>query len=1023
MYFYDEDALITRLVHTRQKSNRRVVFLVGSAITAPTRTHGGVPTSEQLVEQIRTLFQDDKNSVQRLEQELAESGGATYQTAFRFLIGRRGLDAANRLIKTAVLAALQSSVRDGLGENIPTDDTLKSLEEEPSNWTLNPSTRALGLLVSKEQKALGSILLTSNFDPLISVAIRDAGGQVTRTALHADGSISQTEGPGCHVIHFHGFWRQSDTLHTVQQLSHDRPKLSASLRDLLKDALVVAIGYGGWDDIFTRALIQVAQDDLATPEVLWCFRSADQRSIEERYRPLLANFSPGIGRGRVNLYAGVDCNLFLPALVSALGIPETTSSPDSSTDGAPILGILDSTQERVILFEIDYGKALEEPLPSTDDWEGRDPELRLLQQSDATVIAISGLGGQGKSTLASYFAQRNVSQPGPFEAFEWRDCREQGHRISTAIASSVLSLSSAGIADADLESRTAEQLVDLLFRALGQRRVLFVFDNVDHYIDLETGDPEGHLATLIDQALTRSHRSLFLFTSRPPIHVDKVRFQSLKLEGLDREAARRLFDKKSRSGAMSETELDELLQVTLGHPIWIAIIAGWTGRDRISIRDALNRIAAGGGELPSRLLNSIWKTLADRHHRILRIMAEMERPETEDTLCEMVEGMTYNKFQQTLRVLKTLNLVQLRLLEGSHEVLDLHPLVRHFVRSTFPKKERSTFITRVLTFLDRRYSAYKSKGDSAVPREFLEYGIQRIDLALNAGLVERATDAYIELSPQLMRRGLAEQCVRLGLRLLAEMDWAHAATSFSKFDAFVQAVAKILIEGDELVSADACISKYEQCIPGRGAQFINLCDIKCYRFWFVGEFEQAMHWGLQGVQLKERTNVDTQFDCDHNYALSMRDSGSPEKALSLFLHGETLDNVLKEDHKIEDRGGPYYGNIGRCLQLIGNLGGALICYRKSARFIEEDTQSSTINRGYIRYWVGQVLQLQKRWEDSTYVLIAALRIWREVAPRKSESILDEIETARGFLVTPIDPEDVPDWKAENRFLSWLNSSS
>ena len=258
---------------------------------------------------------------------------------------------------------------------------------------------------------------------------------------------------------------------------------------------------------------------------------------------------------------------------------------------------------------------------------------------------------------------------------------------------------------------------------------------------------------------------------------------------------------------------------------------------------------------------------------------------------------------------------------------------------------------------------------------------------------------------------------------MSDLDWAEASSTYVEIDRFVYYVAKILTETDEITAADNCIRKYEEAIPSLGAQYINLCNIKCYRYWFVNDFEQAMHWGTQGVELKRRSKVDTKFDCEHNLALATRDAGNYDAALKSFLLGESLDKVLSEDHLDSNRGGPYYGNIGRCLQFKAEYEKALRCYKKSARFLEEGKYSTSLNRGYVRYWVGQVLAKQGRWEAAFYALIAAVRIWKDVAPARAASIEDEIQVVQRKLADFVDPVTVPDWKAENRFLSWLRAST
>ena len=54
----------------------------------------------------------------------------------------------------------------------------------------------------------------------------------------------------------------------------------------------------------------VVRDDTAYPEVLWTFFN-DGKDLSD---PLANRLKPGINRGRVSLYANIDCNRFLPVL-------------------------------------------------------------------------------------------------------------------------------------------------------------------------------------------------------------------------------------------------------------------------------------------------------------------------------------------------------------------------------------------------------------------------------------------------------------------------------------------------------------------------------------------------------------------------------------------------------------------------------------------------------------------------------------------------------------------------------------
>jgi hypothetical protein len=165
----------------------------------------GVPGVRGVIDLIRAEF----DATQQIELERQLSANANpYQAAFSFLLGRRGQQAANQIIKRAVWQArsavatkLASSF--SLGENTP-DDVCRSLDADLDGWNLTPGVEAIGGLIARYPDHFGRAVLTTNFDPLLSVAIAQSRGTFFRTVLHRDGNLGQTEGSGCHIIHLHG---------------------------------------------------------------------------------------------------------------------------------------------------------------------------------------------------------------------------------------------------------------------------------------------------------------------------------------------------------------------------------------------------------------------------------------------------------------------------------------------------------------------------------------------------------------------------------------------------------------------------------------------------------------------------------------------------------------------------------------------------------------------------------------------------------------------------------------------------
>jgi hypothetical protein len=268
-HFFREADLVYRLSKGLERRGRDVIFLVGSALSAPiTREGQGVPIANGIIDLIRSEFSGDPVQLASFDDAVGMAEQKSYQAAFLFLLGRLGQGAANEIVRRAVLRARFPNTAGGpdVDVRIASDDELRVLDLD-SRWELHAGMEALGKLIAHYSNRFGKAVLTTNFDPLIEVAVSRADGQFFKTVLHADGNLSQTVGAGCHIIHLHGYWYGSDTLHTVGQLQHPRPHLRASLASLLRDKILVVCGYGGWDDIFTEAIFDVACDDRKLPNI------------------------------------------------------------------------------------------------------------------------------------------------------------------------------------------------------------------------------------------------------------------------------------------------------------------------------------------------------------------------------------------------------------------------------------------------------------------------------------------------------------------------------------------------------------------------------------------------------------------------------------------------------------------------------------------------------------------------------------------------------------------------------------
>ena len=1012
MYYGSVDLIdrICNAVHTKYKS---VTFLVGSALSLPDRPGGpGVPGVSGMVDLIRAEFAGTAAHGE-FDNNLRGEPATRYQRAFEFLHGRRGPDVANRIVRTAVWNALNvANWPSSLLSKTPDtadSDTCHSLERHVDAWHLPRGVDLLGSLLANHGTTLGRAVLTTNFDPLIEVSVSKHGGQYYRTALDGDGSLEQTVGDGTHIVHLHGYWHGYDTLHMPHQLVQPRPQVGRSLARVVASSTLVVIGYSGWDDVVIRTLSELLSDSVANPEIRWAFHDDDPEAIDSTNARLLSVLAPGIDRGRVTLYQGIDCCALLSAVSEEL---RTHRTPASNSLPAPR-----RTRPHASARTEHAPVESESPL-FVEPWVGRDQELGILASSITPVAFVTGIGGQGKSALAGRFLkQYAVDDSSRFEVWDWRDCREESDRLNTQLLRLVERLSSGATDVSQIEVANIKAVVGILFNVLRNQKALLVFDNVDQYVDLVTLQPIKGLDVLVSEAQTRNHRSFFLFTCRPDVRVDESRAVRVPLTGLTRDQTRKLvmargIPKKDHSLAK------ELHRTTDGHPLWMNLVVMQALRHENGLRGALDLIAHGGATLPD-TTRTIWGMLNEHQRSVLRTMAELDRSEPKSRLLEILPGINVNRVNRALTALQSFHLIETRTQAEGEPLLGLHPIIRQFVRTTFPMRDREKHASAIYRFLDGMIARFKKLLQEEPSYEILEPWTRKAELQITFRRFAEATSTISEVVRPLVNRGYSEEFIRLATLLFAKVDWAEACTSYKDFDTVFYRCLETMIEfGHE--ATENLLTRYEGGIPGKSSQFIMLCDLRCYAEWYAERYDSAIRWGREGKELKERTAVDTAFSTEHHLALALRDAGQVPKAVESFLGGERLEELVTPGKWIHDKEASFYGNIGRCLFLIGRLEGALVCYVKSAQLLEKDHEhGARLNKGYIRFWIAELLVQQAEYDLASALYRAAACMWDDCSPPRSERASERLEALMASHPELDDYSGETNWKAEKAYVDWL----
>ena len=648
--------------------------------------------------------------------------------------------------------------------------------------------------------------------------------------------------------------------------------------------------------------------------------------------------------------------------------------------------------------------------PTNLKWVGRASELQQISNPNFKVVFITGIGGQGKSGLASHYVRNIVGLGDEYEYWDWRDFKEEGYRFNTKIISIIERLTYGKISAAMLKDQISEELIDTLFHYLGNRRIVFVFDNIDRYIDSKTLLPTDGVGKLVDLALTKEHNCRFIFTCRPYIRYVGVGFNDLNLDGLTLQNTIELFEKyklQMKSGDVIDLA-KQSYQLTGGHSLWLNLIAAQALRGKDTAIRFLDGIKFNStyvlpsdnfSVLSEYVLKTVWDNLSQNQRILLRGMSEMVRAETEANLAKMLNNVLhYSKFKKALEILKALNLIVMKSSLNDPDLLELHPLVKSFIVNKYNLQERTKYIQILVEYYNRFIVVFRKEIDSLTIGN-LEAWVDKIELNINEENYQSALISLEEVDSPLFVSGRNEEYLRVAHLLFTKLNLLDPNTRkykyfYSQFERYIKTSIEFGISDEVVIQ----LGKFEKSCTGR--EMIEYYDYKCYNDWFQQKFEDAIKWGQR--YWDNLKTYEPNCGIPHTLLLSWRDSGEPEnvkKALNGFLQSETLKEILSGSSLRMELGHAFYGNIGRCLWYQKQMDSAMICYKKSLQLLNSSKLDITgLNKGYAYQWIADILMEKHDHDNASLFYRNALVQWSRASPLRARIIQEKL--SRIFLVYP-----------------------
>jgi len=287
----DTDQLV-ELLYECAREKKRLTFVVGSGLSLPV-----IPDVRGMLAVADLYAQGHPVStglLAALELSRNEFGSsiATYRAYWREFAKWIAKDEFDLIAQDAVLRAYQSTnpTFSGRGRWQRLDPTrARQMERDLHGWNLPDGLAALGgLLAAMPESFVDGQILTTNFDPLLEVAIKRAGRVAVSVPLDLEAETPLVRASGAILVHhLHGFWRD-DPRYRRQRLLHDpdyldqhHAPLARQVSKLITTDTVCIVGHSGWDGIVADALRLTALEGRELT-VLWAARSEGGGAVLER---------------------------------------------------------------------------------------------------------------------------------------------------------------------------------------------------------------------------------------------------------------------------------------------------------------------------------------------------------------------------------------------------------------------------------------------------------------------------------------------------------------------------------------------------------------------------------------------------------------------------------------------------------------------------------------------------------------------------------------------------------------------
>ncbi len=595
-------------------------------------------------------------------------------------------------------------------------------------------------------------------------------------------------------------------------------------------------------------------------------------------------------------------------------------------------------------------------LPRRPYFVGREEEIKTILQSlqpnsRTFIIGIEGIGGVGKSTLATEVSYRCIEND-LFESVIWISAKENIltlHGIEPIIPeaktlSDILITIGTSLGNPTIGNLSIQDQIKRAYNLLSRQTTLLVLDNFESLSKNEQRD--------ILDFLRRSPITLKVaITSRERVSEGQI----IRLQGLSYEESNALleWDAQQKNIHLTRDQNKYLVELTGGLPLALLWVQGQIAVLGYSVTQVLDKLSLDTNiPILQYCFNHSWNLLRHNNEKkILFVLALQPEAVSRAALKEVTGIDDADDFDNAIS-----DLLQLALIdhEPDRDYFSILPLTRRFIRTQFTGDRR--FIKQAELKIAQYY--VKLLAQKSGFKEWRGYDDLLLDrnniLSVAQWCYKSVQKKHSTASLPKQTVNIAEILVQIGIQFGSVL-WQRAFW----YDRMT--LAHAALGAAKLLSDWKSVSTFARNIS--------------WIYFYQGDYLRALHWSEESLEATTKTEDDLLI------AAAKRSLGTVELRLGNFERSEALlkevlgttEKFAHDDYGIYSKGFAQYG-LGDLEYERGNVGAAKEWYQKALDTWQDPVRKDPVRHiSYALNGLGFVALKEKRYEEAKQLFMEGIQ--------------------------------------------------